>query len=298
MRRSVWVAVLIGTLLITGCSSPANHPLASKQKPELVVMTSFYPLYIMTLNVTAGISGIKVINLTTPQTGCLHDYQLKPSDVKNLAQAQVLITNGAGMESFLKRITAQYPELRMIEASAGADLIKDVKTGEVNPHLWVSINGAIQEVTNIKKGLKVMDPVHAEQYEANANQYISKLQSLQKEMVRELSKVSNRNIVTFHEAFPYFAREFNLNIVAVVEREPGSEPSAAELATTVEEVKRSGVKVLFAEPQYSTSAADVISRETGARVYLLDPGVTGADQKDAYLAAMRKNLAVLKEALQ
>lgn len=297
MNRSLIAALLAFTLVIAGCTSPTNHQLNNNKSSEKVIMTSFYPIYIMTINVSAGVPGIKVINLTPPQTGCLHDYQMKPSDIKNLAQAEALVVNGADMESFLDRVRQQYPNLPVIVASKGADLIKDQKTGVLNPHLWVSITGAIYEVGKIGDGLAEVDPAHADLYHKNAAEYIKKLKVQQAQMKAALSGVKNRDIVTFHEAFSYFAREYNLNVVSVVEREPGSAPSAAELANTIDQVKKSKGTALFAEPQYPAQTAQLIARDTGARVYTLDPAVTGADDPDAYLQAMDNNLKVLKEAL-
>ena len=95
-----------------------------------------------------------------------------------------------------------------------------------------------------------------------------------------------------------FCPEFDLNIVTVISREPGSEPSAEELAQTVKAINSAGVKALFAEPQYSDRAAQAIARETGARVYTLDPIVSGPDDKDAYIQIMKENVQTLKEALQ
>lgn len=299
MRRRLLTALILLVLAITGCSSSsANQPLDSQRNQELVIMTSFYPLYIMTLNVVGDLPGVKVVNLTPPQTGCLHDYQLRPSDMKNLAAAQIFVINGADMESFMDKVKGQYTDLKIIVASEGAELIKDEETGEVNPHLWVSISGAIYEVEKIAAGLAAADPQNAEQYKKNARQYVDKLKSTQAKMQAELKGVTNRNIITFHEAFPYFAQEFNLHIVSVIAREPGSAPSAAELAATVEQIRDSKAQALFAEPQYSEQAADIISSETGIKVYILDPGVTGDNHPDAYLQAMEKNLTVLKEALQ
>ena len=116
-------------------------------------------------------------------------------------------------------------------------------------------------------------------------------------MHAELDGAKQKNIITFHEAFPYFAKEFDLNIAAVVNREPDSQPSARELAETIRLIKRLGVRAVFAEPQYPQSAADIVAKESGATVYLLDPGVTGANDKNAYLDAMEQNLTVLKRAL-
>ena len=135
-------------------------------------------------------------------------------------------------------------------------------------------------------------------YHANANAYIVKLEALRKKMHEGLANISSRDIITFHEAFPYFAKEFNLNIVEVIEREPGSEPSAGELAETVKTIKSHKIKALFAEPQYPAKAAQTIARETGLKVYVLDPAVTGSASLDAYIRIMEANLTVLQEALR
>ena len=103
--------------------------------------------------------------------------------------------------------------------------------------------------------------------------------------------------MTFHEAFPYFAEEFDLHIVKVVNREPDSQPSARELAETIRLVEEAGVAAVFAEPQYPESAADIIAVESGAVVYTLDPVTTGPDDKNAYLDAMEQNMETLVQAL-
>ena len=128
-----------------------------------------------------------------------------------------------------------------------------------------------------------------------------KLEKLKEEMHNELDNLPHKDIVTFHEAFPYLAKEFKLNIVSVIEREPGTEPTPQELEDTIKQVKGLDTKVLFTEPQYSPAAAETIARETGAKIYQLDPVVTGEANEgamDAYIDTMKKNMAVLKEALQ
>ena len=113
-----------------------------------------------------------------------------------------------------------------------------------------------------------------------------------------IDPLPQRKIVTFHEAFPYFAQEFNLEIVGVIEREPGTSPSPSELTDIINQVKDMPTKALFAEPQYSSTAAEAIANETGAKIYTLDPVVTGADDADAYIEAMQKNARTLQEALK
>jgi len=140
-------------------------------------------------------------------------------------------------------------------------------------------------------------PQRADEFLANTEAYVKELEAARAKMHAELDGLPSRDIVTFHEAFPYFAQEFDLYIAAVVEREPGSEPSARELADTIDTINRLHVKALFAEPQYPAVAAETIARETGSKVYILDPAVTGPMEKGAYLKIMDENLSVLKEAL-
>jgi zinc transport system substrate-binding protein len=282
---------MAGCVLATG-AAPAD--LAANPAP-LRIVTSFYPLYISTLNIVDGVPGVSLRNLTRPTTGCLHEYQLTPAELRALADADVFIVNGAGMESFLEQVIAHTTHLTVITASQGLDVLRDAHG--VNPHVWVGIRGAIGQARTIAAALAMRDPRHAPAYQRNCTAYVAQLTALRAEMQAGLSGATTRTIVTFHEAFPYFAREFDLRIAAVIEREPGSEPNPRELAETIQLVRTAGVTALCAEPQYSARAAAAIARECGATVYLLDPAVTGPMTKDAYLTIMRRNLATLQQAL-
>jgi zinc transport system substrate-binding protein len=275
--------------------------------PKKSILCSFYPIYIMTLNIGKDIPGITIENLTTQQTGCLHDYQLTPRDMKKLSAASILVINGGGLESFIKKAVQQQPGLKIIEAGRGIEMTdigidkhnhEHDSAEEKNPHIWVSISGAIAEVKNIRDGLVTLNPENATAYTKNAGVYISKLEALRIKMHEGLADITSRDIITFHEAFPWFAKEFNLIIAGVIEREPGSQPSAGELTGAIKTIRQKKVKAIFAEPQYSATAAQTIARETGAKLYTLDPAVTGPDDPDAYIKAMESNLAVLKEALR
>ena len=188
--------------------------------------------------------------MTSVETGCLHDYQLTPQDMKKLNSAYVLVVNGGGMETFLNKAIAQFPRLKIVEASKGIQLIEteghqresddDHHEHQFNPHVWVSVSGAILQVENICKGLMAVDSGNAQKYRLNADRFIKSLEELKSKMHQGLSGISDRNIITFHEAFPYFAREFNLNVAAVIEREAGSEPSARELAEIIKLIKEKG----------------------------------------------------------
>ena len=306
--------IILVSLFLTGCNNSAKSNNSTESNNKLTIVTSFYPMYISTLNIVKDIPNVEVLNMKTSQTGCLHDYSLSTKDLKTLSNADILIINGAGMESFLDDVIDEYSDLKIIEASKGIDLIEDTEHDDhtedhdhedhdhdVNPHVWVSISKNIEEVSNIAEELSSLDPNHANEYQDNANEYIAKLENLKTEMHSTLDNIAHKDIITFHEAFPYFAVEFGLNIVGVIEIEPDSEPSAKEVENIISIINEKNIKALFTEPQYSSKIADTIAKETGASIYTLDPIVTGDSNEKAYndyIIKMQENLNTLKEALK
>lgn len=290
-------ALFLVPFILIGCNKQSIN---NNSNGNLTIVTSFYPMYITTLNIVDGIDGINLVNMTKAQTGCLHDYQLSPQDLKTLEQANIFVVNGAGMGSFMDKVISQQKDLEIISASDNISLLTN-DDGEENPHIWVSISNNIKQVENIASQLSNLDPKNKDAYMKNADNYISKLTTLETNMKDSLKDIKNRDIITFHESFPYFADEFNLNIKGVIEREPGTDPTPKELEDTINTIKSLGINALFAEPQYSSKAADTISRETGSKVYTLDPIVTGdstINSKDDYINKMKENLKTLEEALK
>lgn len=293
---------LAGIFLLSGCGQSGKDTQSStdSKSSSFKIVTSFYPMYIATINVAKDIQGVQVTNMTKPQTGCLHDYQLTPEDLKTLEKADAFVINGAGMEAFMDKVISQQKNLKIVEASKDIKLIKDAD-GEENAHVWVSVTDAILQVRNISEQLEAIDPANASKYKANADAYVKKLEALKEKMHKSLDGIKSKDIITFHEAFPYFAEEFGLHIADVIEREPGTAPSPKELEETIKIVKASKIKALFAEPQYPAKAAETIAAETGAKIYTLDPAVTGDEKPDGYdeyLNIMEKNLKTLEEALK
>lgn len=285
------------------------------------VVTSFYPIYLFTLNLTDGLDGVEVHNLAAPGTGCLHDYQLQTGDMKKLAQADVFLINGAGMESFLPGVTDAFPDLPVVNASEGIDLLDaevegvvidahdghgededhDHDDGSYNAHIWLDAANAQIMVANLAEGLIAAMPEQAEAIAANRDAYISRLAALDEELTAGLAELPHKDIITFHEAFPYFAQAYGLNVAAVVNREPGDALSPARLAELVQVVRDLGAPPLFVEPQYDDMAARTLSAETGAPVYELDSVVTGPEEDiplTYYEDTMRQNMTVLQEALR
>ncbi len=273
------------------------------------IVTSFYPIYLFTLNLTEGIEGIEVRNLTTPDTGCLHDYQLQTGDMKKLAEADAFLINGAGMESYLSGVMDAFPDLPVVDASAGIELLcteehhdheHDHDHGEYNAHVWLDAENAQTMVRNLADGLMAACPQAAEQIATNRDAYLARLAALDQELTAALAELPRKDIVTFHEAFPYFAQAYGLNVAAVVNREPSDALSPAKLAELVKLVRSLGVPPLFVEPQYADMAAQTLARETGAQLYTLDPAVTGPENDvplTYYEDVMRANMQVLLAAL-
>ena len=306
MKR-ILSALLCAAVCLTGfsgCGTPA------KESSRLKLLASFYPIAIMALNITDGVEGVAVESMAQQQTGCLHDFQMTTADMKKAETADAFLINGAGMEGFLDKISDQLPELPVIDSSTGIPLIAsgedhhhdggeghDHDQEDYNPHLWVSITNCMEQVRNLSEGIIALDPEHEAEYRENTETYLEKLSALRDKMHSALDHVKNKDIITFHEAFPYFAEEFGLHIAAVINREPDSQPSAKELADTIRLVRETGVEALFVEPLYPETSADIIAAETGAQVYVLDPAVSGEWDKNAYLTAMESNLQVLAQAL-
>lgn len=272
------------------------------------IVTSFYPIYIFALNLTEGIEGVEVRNLTAPDTGCLHDYQLQTGDMKKLATADAFLINGAGMESYLTGVMEAFPHLPVVDASVGIELLcaeeheheHEHDHGENNAHVWLDAKNAQTMVRNLAEGLMVVCPDKAEVITTNRDAYLTRLAALDEEITAALADVPSRDIITFHEAFPYFAKAYGLNVAAVVNREPSDSLSPAKLAELVKLVRSLGVPPLFVEPQYEDMAAKTLARETGAKLYTLDPAVTGPENDvplTHYEDVMRANVQVLLTAL-
>lgn len=295
MKKIFIFALILLTFAAIGCGNE------KKDDGTLKIVTSFFPMYLDAMNITRGVEGVEVVNLTPPQTGCLHDYQLTPEDMKTLETADIFIINGLGMENFLEKVTEARPDLKIINASDTPEITPIMEGDEPNPHVWTSITYSIAQVKNISAKLCELDPARAEKYKRHTLDYVDELTTLRDEMHISLDMLPNKEIVTFHEAFPYLAAEFGLKIAAVIEREPGTEPTPQELAETIETINNLPVKVLFTEPQYSPKAAETIAHETGAKIFELDPIVTGEAKPENlldYVDRMLNNTITLIKALQ
>ena len=300
-RNGFALLMMILTLLFSGCAAQTDG--------QKVIVTSFYPMYILTQNVAAGIDGVTVQNMAEQNVGCLHDYQLQTRDMVTLEGADALVINGGGMEQFMDKVLTLRADLPVIDASEGIAMFPSDETHDhdahahdehdelYNAHVWLDPSRAIKQVQNIANGLAEADPAHAAAYQENAAGYIERLTALDGELKAQLAPFAGADIITFHEAFAYFADAYGLHVAGVIANEPGEEPSTRDIADTCDLVTTLGIRTLFVEPQYPQKAAETIARETGASIYTLDPCVSGDGTKESYETIMRENARVLTEAL-
>jgi zinc transport system substrate-binding protein len=298
MTARGWIRVAAVAAVLVAAAPAAAAPVR--------VLASFLPMYIFTVNVVGDAPGITVDLMLPASLGCPHDYALAPSDMRKIAAADLFVANGLGLEAFLGTpLRKANPGVRLVETAAAVTPLRESVhdetdargRGEVNPHAWVSPRNAIVQVRAIERALSDAYPADAGRFHANADAYVHRLEALDREYADASRTFRHRNIVTFHNVFDYLARDYGLRIVGEVETAPGQEPSAGEIQNLVRTIREKDVRAVFAEPQYPSRIAEVIAREAGVPVRVLDPVATGPTGAGAYEEAMRRNLATLKAVL-
>ena len=292
MKKNKYVFVLVMLVVITVVSGLLTNiyvrESGSKQEEQtLTVVTSFYPMYIAALNVIGDTDGVHLQNLSEPQTGCLHDFQLTPEDMKLLSKADVFIINGGGIESFMKDVAKSYPDLTIIEASEGIDLLED--EGEENAHAWMSVATYEEQVNHIAEGLAAADEKHASDYQKHADAYVVKLDALKERQQKVAEKIKGQSVILFHEAYDYVADDYGLNVAYVLDLDEERQVSAGEVADVLAAVRDDHVKYILAEELYGKSMGDTVEKETDAKVIYLDALNRGDYDADSYIKYLTQN---------
>ena len=284
------LAILLGACARTSPTAPAEHG-------KMLVVASINPL----ADFARQVGGDRVqVETVVPPGASPHTYEPKPSQLKALSRAKVLVLVGLGFEFWAdKAVSASgNPDLIVVRTSNGLKILQQGGgEGSGNPHIWLDPINAIHQVEMIRDAFVRADPAGKEVYIANAEEYIGKLKALDKEIRKEVSGFSTRKFIAFHPAWVYFARRYDLEQVAVVERTPGREPSPAEIARIVQAARKAGVRAIFAEPQFSPKAARVIAQECGAQVLFLDP-IGGVKSRETYIDLMHYNLEQMAKAMK
>lgn len=208
-----------------------------------------------------------------PKNGDVHTFEPKPDDVKAVSQAKLLVMNGLGLDDWVEKTITNAsasgtPLIKLGEDLPGVELVAGEEPGEENPHLWMDVKYAELYVDRIATGLKSADAGHASQYDANAGAYKQRLDKLDADVRAKIATIpqDNRKLVTFHDAFPYYAREYGITIVGVAVEAPGQDPSAAETAALIDAIKAAHVKAIFSESQFPPKLVNQLAQETGTTV--------------------------------
>lgn len=295
-NKYVLVALLLCLISTFSFTLVKLNVFSDDEQGDFFVVTSFYPVYIATINLTDGIENVNVENLTKNVTGCLHDYQLSTKDLKLLSKADMLIMNGAGMEEFLSDVPSQYNNLQTVVVTDGVELLAE--DDEYNSHSWMDMKLYRQEVENIAHGLIHMDEENADKYESNLKEYLEKIDKLIEETEEIYEKTSNVKIITFHDAFAYLENDFGFEVEKSVDMDEHTALSAAEVGEIVDSINSEDVKYLVSDEDEGKSAAEAIKQETNVKIIYLDPLVSGESQKDAYINGMKANMQIIKEAFK
>lgn len=299
-NKYIFVAVMLSVIVLAGAAltnlyvrheqGGIDH-IQDDGDGQFHVVTSFYPMYVAAKNIISDCGGVTLQNLSEPQTGCLHDYQLTTQDMVKLSSADVFIVNGGGIESFLADVAAQYPKLEIIDASAHIELLED------NAHAWMSIPDYMTQVRTITEGLSAQDAPHQDNYEKNCQEYLSKLDELRQRQQELAQAYEQRSIVIFHEAFDYIARDYGLAVSAVLDLDEERQVSAGEVADLLGHIRTDHADVILAEERYGRSMCEALQKEAEVQAVYLDTCVRGDYDADSYLNAMEENLSKLDEAL-
>ena len=285
---------------------------AEPSSPEkLKVVTSFLPIQSHTLAIAGDKADVK--QLLGKDTGP-HDFQLTPADVKRLSDADLLIINGVGIEEWLGELIKKSgnKNLVVVDTSKGIKLVESPEEIEIghshshahdhdhgdgaNPHIWLDPVIAKKQAANIAAALQKADPSNASAYAENGKVYEAKLATLDSDYRSTLAPLPNKNLVTFHDAFPYLAARYKLNYVGAISEFPEKDPTPKQLAALVDKIRSLKVGVLFAENGYAPGLLKKIAGETGAKVSELDTLEVGQGTPTAYLDRMGANLESLRKA--
>lgn len=276
--KTLLFGLALGLFLLGGCGEG--------QGGKRPVVVSILPLQSF-VEALAG-NHADVVLLVPPST-TPHTFEPKPSDIKALARAKLLVLVGLGLEEpWAEKMvrSAANPNLKVVELAEGIAPIGDPP----NPHIWLSPLQAILMVQNLKRALIEIDPEHEADYERAAEAYLKELVELDKEYRQAIKGLPDKRLIATRPTFSYLMRDYGLQQVAMIAGTPGEEPSAGRLAEIIRLIKEEGIPLLVGLVQVPERFADMIVEETGIRFIRLDP--LGVEHPD-YLELMRANLAVL-----
>ncbi len=281
------MAIILLTILLfslTGCNSEIE------ENNNFKIVTSFYPMYIITKNITTGAKNVSLSNMTDVNVGCIHNYTLTTSDLLKLETADVFVENGLEIENFTDKITNTYRNLKIINASENIeDTIRH--EDEINAHVWGDIEKYIEQVKKVSEKLVEYNPENEQIYISNTNRYISELEELK----ATLNNDSTKKALVMSEGVEYIVKSCGINYELLHIGHDESSLASSDIANVVNKMKQENIKNIIVEKNDSTKNAEIIARECGAKIYVLDSCLSGERNNNSYINAMKQNYQILKD---
>jgi zinc transport system substrate-binding protein len=304
-------AALLATALIVIIAVAATagiYYLTQPSKPQtntkLNVIATFYPLYDFAQNV----GGDKVtVSILVPETVDVHDFEPTPSSISAVSTADVLIYNGVGLEPWIANIVtaSDNPDLIQVDTSQGVTLLpvaQQFQSGNMiyDPHIWLNPVDAQQQVRNILQGLIQADPADSQYFTQNADAYLAKLDVLNQQAINATTGTATSRFVTFHEAFSYFANQYNITQVPILGPFE-EEPSAGDIQNVIEAIHQYHLRYVGYESLENPAISQSISTQTNAALIEMNPieGITDEQKaaEDNYITLMQHNIETIHLAL-
>jgi ABC-type Zn uptake system ZnuABC Zn-binding protein ZnuA len=299
---AVAVALIIGLVYLRGGGTPSR-----KETGKTVVAATIYPLFDMTRNVAGNNVEVKLI---LPPGASPHLFEFSPKQLAELQNVKIVFAIGHGLDDWVAQVINVTPGARLIVVDHGIELRKFVGAEEndegigreqepvpADPHYWLHLGNARQIVDNIAKELIEMDPAHADAYRGNAQVYKDKLSAEEQQLRQALAPARGRSILTFHDAWFYFAEDSGLKIVGTFEPAAGQEPTPRYLSELQQEVRMKRIRIIFIEPQLSTGVLKSFAEDNGLSLAELDP-LGGVKGRETYLELMKFNADSVLHALE
>ena len=292
LSRAASLVALLATL--AACVAP-GAPAARSGKVQAVTTLPLFADFIR------NVGGDRVdVTAIVPAGAGPEDYQPTPQDAIAISRADVIFYNGLGLEPAVEPMLKNQARKDAVQVTfaTGMPVIKDDDSPGGNPHMWMDVRRAMVYVGRVRDTLAQVDPSGADIYKANAAAYLDKLDALDGQIEAQVKTIpeAGRKLVTYHDAFPYFAQRYGLQVVGVVLRNPGSEPSAADMADLARALKANSVQTVYVEPQFDPRLMTLMARDAGAQVRPLYSDALD-EKAPTYMDMMRFNARQLVEGL-
>ena len=289
------IAIVIPLSSIAVYGTNSNQQFTITDSSKLQVISSFYTLHEFSQNI--GQEKVDV-TLLVPVGVEPHDWGPTIKDVQRMQKSDLIIINGIGFENWVDNLEETDYQGVIVDTSNGI-LVRNLDQEQINssgdPHIWLNPVYAKIQVQNIANAFSNSDPDNQQYYQFNAAKYIEQLDLLDLKIRNELSDC-NQDFVAFHDAFSYFADEYNLNQHTIISsNSPHGEATARTLEEIISTSRELNIKVIFSEENVNTRTSEIIANEIDGKVLVLSTLEIFSD--GTYISKMTENLSNLEEAL-